>query len=159
MNTARGGSMKRILVRERLCSGCRACEVACVAQHEGQFGVAAARIRVVKIEHLGVDQPHVCRLCHRAPCAAACPTDALYKDARTKAVLLRPDDCIGCSACVDACPFGMAALHPQTGLALVCDLCDGDPACVRRCATGAIVYDDTGAGARAEREGLTAGAL
>ncbi len=149
--------MKRILVREEICSGCRACEVACVAQHEGQFGTATARIHVSKIEHLGLDQPHVCRLCRRAPCVAACPSGALYKDERTGAVLLRADDCIGCSACVDACPFGMAALHPESGMALLCDLCGGDPACVKRCATGAIVYDDTGAGARAKRESLTTG--
>jgi Fe-S-cluster-containing hydrogenase component 2 len=44
----------------------------------------------------------------------------------------------------------MVALHPQTGLALICDLCGGDTACVKRCATGAIVYDET----RAKREKL-----
>jgi carbon-monoxide dehydrogenase iron sulfur subunit len=151
------GSLKRILVRAEVCSGCRACEVACVARHEGQFGTATARIRVTKIEPLGVDHPHVCRLCRRAPCLAACPTGALYKDGATGAVLLQADDCIGCAACVDACPFGVAALHPGTGLALICDLCGGDPACVRRCATGAIVYDDEGAGARAKRDRLAGG--
>jgi carbon-monoxide dehydrogenase iron sulfur subunit len=100
---------------------------------------------------LGVDHPHVCRLCRPAPCIAACPTGALYQDETTGAILLRPDDCIGCSACVDACPFGMVALHPQTGLALICDLCGGDPACVKRCATGAIVYDNVGARVRREK--------
>lgn len=146
--------MRRILIRKEICSGCRACEVACVARHDGQFGTATARIRVTKIEHLGVDHPHVCRLCRRAPCVAACPTGALYKDKCTAAVLLRPDDCIGCSVCVDACPFGMATLHPETGLALICDLCGGDPACVKRCATGAITYSDADAGARAKRARL-----
>ena len=132
--------MKRILVRQDLCSGCRACVVACVAGHEGRFGTAMARIRVTKDEPLGVDQPHVCRLCRRAPCVAACPTGALYRDETTGAVLVRPEDCTACAACVDACPFGMAALHPETMSALICDLCAGDPACVKRCATGAIVY-------------------
>jgi Fe-S-cluster-containing dehydrogenase component len=144
--------VKRILVNEDVCSGCRACEVACVAWHDRRFGIATARMRVTKIEPLGVDHPHVCRLCQRAPCMVACPSGALYKDEITGAVLLRPDDCIGCSACVDTCPFGTAALHPETGLALICDLCGGDPACVKRCATGAIVYADAGAGARAKRE-------
>jgi carbon-monoxide dehydrogenase iron sulfur subunit len=144
--------VKRIVVREEVCSGCRACEVACVAWHEGRFGTASARIRVTKIEPLGVDHPHVCRLCRRPSCVAACPTGALYKDETTGAVLLHADDCIGCSACVDACPFGVATLHPETGLALICDLCGGDPACVKRCATGAIVYVDAGAGARSKRE-------
>ena len=122
--------------------------------HEGRFGTATARIHVTKIEHMGIDHPHVCRLCRRAPCVAACPTGALRKDERTGAVLLEAEECIGCSACVDACPFGMAALHPESGLALICDLCGGDPACVRRCATGAIAYDETGAAARDKRDGL-----
>ena len=70
--------------------------------------------------------------------------------------MLLADDCIGCAACVDACPFGMAALHPESGLALICDLCGGDPACVKRCATGAIVYDEAGIRARAKRDKLAA---
>lgn len=142
--------MKRIVVNKDVCSGCRACEVACVAWHDGRFGTATARIRVAKIEPLGVDSPHVCRLCRRPPCIAACPTAALYQDESTGAVLLRPDDCTGCSACVDECPFSMVALHPQTRMALICDLCGGDPACVKRCATRAIVYAETGAGAKRE---------
>ncbi len=150
--------MKRILVDAGICSGCRACEVACVVQHEGRFGTAVARIRVTKTEQLGLDVPHVCRLCRRAPCVDACPTGALGRDRHTEAVALQADECIGCSACVDVCPFGMAALHPETGLALICDLCGGDPACVKRCATSAIVYDDADAGARAKREKLASSA-
>jgi Fe-S-cluster-containing hydrogenase component 2 len=49
----------------------------------------------------------------------------------------------------------MAALHADTATAIICDLCDGDPACVVRCATGAIVYAEGDAGARARREALT----
>ena len=147
--------MLRIIVHEDLCSGCRACEVACVARHEGCFGTATARILVTKVEPLGVDHPHVCRLCRRAPCVAACPTGALSRLEITGAILLHAEDCIGCSACVDACPFGMAALHPETGLALICDLCDGDPTCVKRCATGAIQYVHPEAGPRAKREKCT----
>jgi carbon-monoxide dehydrogenase iron sulfur subunit len=158
--------LKRILVSRDVCSGCRACEVACVAHHEGRFGTAAARIHVVKVEPLGIDQPHVCRQCGTAgsaagaPCVAACPVGALSKDERTGAVLVDVDPasacaCIACAACVDACPFGMAALHPETGTAIICDLCGGDPACVKRCATGAIVYAERGAGAQARREALT----
>jgi Fe-S-cluster-containing dehydrogenase component len=85
--------------------------------------------------------------------------DALARDARTGAVRLRPEVCIGCAACVDACPFGMASLHPETGLALICDLCGADPACVARCATGAIVYAEAGTGARAKREAWAAQTL
>jgi len=119
--------------------------VACVAHHEGCFGTALARIRVEKDETCGLDRPHVCRLCHPAPCLAACPTGALYRDEKTGAIRVRGGSepeltCTGCGVCVQACPFQMIALHPQTGVALVCDLCGGDPACVKRCATAAIAY-------------------
>ncbi|MFC2023263.1 4Fe-4S dicluster domain-containing protein [Chloroflexota bacterium] len=150
-----GVPVKRLSVREELCSGCRACEVACVAQHDLRFGTATARIRVVKIEPLGIDQPHVCRLCRPAPCLEACPTGALYRDQVTGAVLLEADECIGCSACADACPFEMAALHPEISLALICDLCGGAPVCVKRCATGAIAYADVEEEPRAEPEAQT----
>jgi len=146
------GDVKRILVCREVCSGCRACEVACVSHHEGVFGTATARIHVSKVESEGIAHPHVCRQCRRAPCITACPTSALYRDERTQAVLVREADCIGCSACVDACPFGMAAIHPSTGVALICDLCGGNPACVARCATGAIRYTRTGAQAEAKRK-------
>lgn len=132
--------VKRILVQETVCSGCRACELACVVWHEGAFGTALARIRVVKIEPDGLDVPNVCQLCRPPSCAAACPTEALWVDEASGVVRLRADECAACGACADACPYGMVTLHPTTGQPLICDLCDGDPACVARCATGAIRF-------------------
>ena len=133
---------KGIVVREELCTGCRACQVACVARHDGRFGVSTARLRIVKNESLGLDRPQVCLLCGRAPCMARCPSTALYRDDTTSAVLLRAEMCDSCTACAEACPFDMVALHPVTGLPLICDLCGGEPVCVRRCPTGAISYGD-----------------
>lgn len=143
---------KRLHVFPDRCTGCCACEVACVARHEGVFGRAAARIRVVKREPIGLDHPNVCRLCIHPPCVKACPVGALGKDEGTGAVILAEETCIGCGACVEACPFGAADLHPQTGLALICDLCGGDPACVKRCATKAIIYGECGLQAQQRRE-------
>lgn len=53
------------------------------------------------------------------------------------------ETCIGCGVCADACPFGMVAFRGDDGPPLICDLCGGEPACVGRCATGAIVYRDS----------------
>ena len=139
--------MKQILVREARCSGCRACEVACVARHEGRFGTSSARIRVFKDESLGVDRPRVCRMCLEAFCVSACPTTALARHVVAGTILLDSEQCLCCTACADACSFGVLSVHPLTGLPLFCDLCDGDPACVTRCATGALVYGDPDAAA------------
>ena len=48
--------------------------------------------------------------------------------------------CVRCGDCVAACPFGAIRLHPYTALPLICDLCEGDPACVARCVTGALRF-------------------
>ena len=131
-----------IVAEEARCSGCRACELACVARHERRFGTATARIRVLKIEARGVDRPQVCRVCVEAPCVEACPAGALSRDSATGAVRLHATECIVCTACADACPFGVVFVDAATGLPLICDLCEGDPACVRRCVTGALSWTE-----------------
>lgn len=148
----------RLYVSLDRCTGCRACEVACVVAHEGVFGRAAARIKVVKHETVGLDDPRVCQMCGDVPCVGACPVEALRVERANGSgqvagtVTLSAGRCIACGACVEACPFGGARLHPQTGIVLICDLCGGDPACVKHCATGAIIYREAGLQARTHRE-------
>ncbi len=141
-------------MRSDICSGCKACMLACVGAHEGGFGTAAARIRVTKIETEGLDVPSVCRLCRRPGCVTACPAGALSRDAVLGVVRLNEAECIACGACADGCPFGMVIMHPTTGLPLICDLCDGDPSCVKRCAPGAIRWGGVDEQARERRETL-----
>ncbi len=128
----------QILTDDARCSGCRACELSCVARHDDRFATTTARVRVRKIEAHGLDSPHVCRQCENAPCMSVCPVQALHRDTATGSIRLRRDDCIVCSACFDACPFGAVFSDPVSGMPLICDLCDGEPACVKRCATGAL---------------------
>jgi len=130
----------RIVVDPRKCTGCRLCEVACSAAHERTYDPAVSRIKVVKVEPIGLDYPLVCRFCGKAPCIEACPVGALYRTQDSDVVQLKPDTCIMCGACVEACPFGAIVLHPRTRLPIVCDLCSGNPACVARCPTKAIRY-------------------
>ena len=122
-----------------------------MVQKEAHFSTASARIRVEKNDVEGLDQPHVCQLCEDLPCVVSCPTDALLWDDVVGRVLLIPEDCINCTICVDVCAFDAIWLHPETMLPLLCDLCAGDPACVKRCATGAIRFSEEGANVGVER--------
>lgn len=143
----------RILTDEARCSGCRACELACVARRSGRFGTAAARIRVVKIEAAGIDRPSLCRQCDDAACVAVCPTGALTATEGTGIIHFSPDDCIVCPACAAACPFDVVFIDAATAMPLICDLCEDNPACVERCVTGALSLDPGKAGRRSPGAG------
>jgi Fe-S-cluster-containing hydrogenase component 2 len=114
------------------CSGCRLCEVACSLKHEGTVWPEASRIRVFEF-FPGVDVPHLCTQCRDYPCVKACKYSALRVDDSTGAVLVDEEKCTGCGDCVRACPGRVMRLHPKTGKALVCDLCGGEPECVKAC--------------------------
>ncbi len=131
---------KRLVVNSLLCTGCRACEMACSYEHEREYSPALARIHVVKLEELGVDRPIVCSRCAKAPCAAVCPEKAITQDPQSKAVSVKEEKCVGCGLCVEACVSGVIQLHPNRDIPLLCDLCGGDPECVKKCPTGALVF-------------------
>jgi uncharacterized repeat protein (TIGR04076 family) len=130
---------KRILVDETKRSGCRACESVCSFSHNNFFSNNLSRINVEKNEELGIDKPLVCRQCGNALCVSVCPVNALTRDERTHAVLLNREKCISCGKCKEACPFDSITFNEE-GFPLICDLCGGDPECVKRCATGAIAF-------------------
>jgi Fe-S-cluster-containing dehydrogenase component len=131
-----------IRVRDDVCSGCRSCETACVFHREGLIGTSAARIRIVKDEAEGSDQPRLCRMCVDPACVSACPNGALGRSENGEGMIrLDKSLCQACGACLHACPFGSLFIDPRDGTPLVCDLCGGDPACVKRCTTGAIVFE------------------
>lgn len=90
------------------CIGCHACTVACRAEHATPPGVRFTK--VVQVDE-GL-YPHVrrsfiprgCMHCAEPPCVDVCPTGASYKRA-DGVVLVSPKRCIGCKACVLACPY------------------------------------------------------
>lgn len=139
-----------VLADPARCIGCRACEIACAAAHMDQdLGQAmeqglpfAPRLSVVR--ESGVTAPIQCRQCEDAPCAAACPYGAVASNGR--AVEVRAERCIGCKACLAACPVGamqVGRLPEGRGLPVAhkCDLCAGrldSPACVAVCPASAL---------------------
>lgn len=114
------------------CSGCRLCECMCSLENEGVFNPFKSRIRVVDLR-LDIDIPVTCQQCQDAPCLSACPVEAIIIDKKLLIPVVKKEDCIGCGRCVGACPFGMISLNPETQTAFKCELCGGDPVCVRVC--------------------------
>ena len=124
------------------CTGCKICELACSYAAEEIFKPSISRIRVISWINKGIHVPVYCQQCDPAPCLEACPTGALYRDAKTGAIKWNKDRCIGCKACVTICPFGAILYNPSEGTITKCELCDGEPACAKMCPTGAIVYEE-----------------
>lgn len=123
------------------CTGCRLCEVACVLEHEGFCMTGYARLRIDKDEVKGTDSPRVCQHCADAPCAANCPTAALFVD-DDGIVQLNVADCNGCRACYEVCPHDAIFFEPSELTIRKCDLCHGDPACVKACESQALLLVD-----------------
>ena len=139
-------SFRPIRVIPQLCSGCRACEAACVFNHENLLGTSSARIRVRKDEAQGIDEPRLCHLCPEPACIPSCAEGALSREPKLGVILLDSGLCTACGACLNACPYGSISLDPRTGQPLICDLCGGAPACIPRCSPGALKAPSGGAG-------------
>ncbi len=124
------------------CSGCSRCEVACAFFHTGMTGRGSARIKVVKIEQIGIDYPVVCQHCVERYCLR-CPEKAIELGPLGQ-VIVSPTLCTACGACETLCPIGAIELFED--IPYVCDLCGGDPRCVKACTLGAVrfVPDRTG---------------
>lgn len=130
-----------LLISDR-CTGCRMCELACTMFHEKLFNPNKSRISVSFEGTPELWTTNVCRSCGDPPCAKVCPTDpiAIYRDEKIGGGMsIRKDACIKCGKCIEACPFAAISWHPQTELPLVCDVCKGEPECVKYCAPKALL--------------------
>lgn len=124
---------KIIVTDSQLCSGCRICELVCSFKHRDVFNPKKSAIRVYRSEP-AIDVPIVCFQCRKPLCADACPTNAITKKGKLEAINIVEDLCTGCGRCVEACPFGAIYIHPNESIPIACDLCGGDPTCIRYCA-------------------------
>src|SRR5262249_54932578 len=91
--------------------------------------------------------PVLCNQCTDAPCVRICPTSALFKR-RDGIVDLHGDSCIGCRACMEACPYDQLFVDPNTRTAEKCNFCANRvenrllPACVIVCPTECRIFGD-----------------
>ena len=133
------------------CIGCHACTIACKAEHEIPVGVNRCWVKTVeKGTFPGTRRfffPVLCNQCDEAPCARICPTNALFKR-RDGIVDLNSDSCIGCRACMAACPYDQLFIDPNTHTAEKCNFCANRvenkllPACVIVCPTECRIFGD-----------------
>ncbi len=135
---ARITTLSYIAVDNARCTGCGICESECSLRHEKTFDTWNSRIHVRHFEP-SLDIASVCASCNDAPCVAACPKEAgaLTRDQLTGAILLNHSKCIGCGACLQVCSKDRSDVirMSRDGKKAVgiCDLCGGDPACVKVC--------------------------
>ena len=85
-----------LMLNEYECMGCHACEVACKQEH----GLGVGPKVIQAIERAPYFKPLFCHHCEDAPCALACPEDAITKDPKTGVVLVNSEKCNGCNAVV-----------------------------------------------------------
>jgi Fe-S-cluster-containing dehydrogenase component/formate-dependent nitrite reductase membrane component NrfD len=139
------------LIDNRKCIGCHACTTACKSENEVPLGVNRTWVKYTEKGAF----PHTrryfqvtrCNHCANPPCVTICPTRAMFQ---------RPDGivefdgarCIGCKACMQACPYDAIYIDPDSHTAAKCHFCAHrtdvglEPACVVVCPVHAILAGD-----------------
>jgi len=142
------------------CMGCDTCMMTCSLVHHGEASLSLSRIQIQQDAFQSwPNDIHmaVCHQCEDAPCVKACPVEADHVDiVHGNVRTIDPDKCIGCTQCIDACPWLPKRLqwNPETKKVQKCDLCANTPylrdkggpggtqSCVKVCPVGAIAYID-----------------
>ena len=120
------------------CTACMSCVVVCSERHIGMSAPSRARIRVIFDALDGDRAAEYCRQCANAPCAQACPENAIQYNCEIRAWLVDDRLCTGCGDCVEGCPFDAIRVDSITGKAIKCDLCKGATRCVEICPANAL---------------------
>ena len=139
------------IIDNRKCIGCHACTVACKAEHGTPVGVNRTWVKTVEQGEFPATRRMFsvlrCNHCAEAPCVAICPVASLFT--RPDGIVdFDPRRCIGCKACMQACPYDALHIDPEQGTSAKCNYCahriDGglEPACVIVCPVRAIVPGD-----------------
>ncbi len=131
------------------CVQCHACEIACKSWNGVELGVQWRRVvddwegRFPDVRNRTIS--YSCMHCAKPACASVCPEKAISKRAEDGIVLVDPGKCIGCRACLKACPFHVPQ-YGQNGVMQKCNLClervvqGKPPSCVATCPGEALKF-------------------
>jgi Fe-S-cluster-containing hydrogenase component 2 len=143
MQSAKIQQRKFVSVDPGKCIGCGLCEYACtVEKGEGIWNPIHSRIRVVRMAPV-FNFALTCRGCQDARCVKACPERAITQAESTGLLIIDESRCKGCDWCVQACEHGGITIHSDTGKAIACNLCEGEPKCVEACPEEALEIVDS----------------
>lgn len=144
-NLKKDKNLAMVIVGDR-CIGCDACYVACKVEWQLTPMKEAYRTRVFEVEdtdRFGKAKVHflpvLCNHCDNAPCVDVCPTGSSFKREEDGIVLVDPDLCIGCKACMVACPYNARYYDEEAKTVDKCTFCFPrinaglEPACVTTC--------------------------
>ena len=139
------------------CMNCKACNAACKEQNDVGIGYFWNWVDRKQSDRLEEDNgapshdfyylPMQCQHCDNPECVTVCPTGASVK-AENGTVQIDLDQCIGCQACVSACPYGVRYLNVEKNVVEKCSLCadrieEGElPQCVLNCVGMAKWFGD-----------------
>jgi carbon-monoxide dehydrogenase iron sulfur subunit len=117
----------RIKVDKKKCSGCQLCEMVCSLFHTGVINTEKSAIRIQRDDvKTSMNVPIVCRQCKEMKCLEGEQADTRHE---RKNFLWN-------KARAERCPFHAVNLFGED--AYHCDLCGGNPRCVKVCTPAAL---------------------
>ena len=149
------------------CIGCKACQTACMEWNDvrDEIGVNAGVYdnpldltpkswTVMRFSEVESNDGNLewlirkdgCMHCEEPGCLKACPSPGAIVQYNNGIVDFHQENCIGCGYCVTGCPFNIPRISKEDNRAYKCTLCSDrvavgqEPACVKTCPTGAIVF-------------------
>jgi formate dehydrogenase iron-sulfur subunit len=149
------------------CIGCKACQAACMEWndlrddigktsgiYDNPEDLTANSWTVMRFAEVELEKGKLewlirkdgCMHCADPGCLKACPAPGAIIQYSNGIVDIHEENCIGCGYCVTGCPFNIPRLSQKDGKAYKCTLCSDrvmaglEPACVKTCPTGAIVF-------------------
>lgn len=139
------------LIDNKKCIGCHACSTVCKSENQIPIGVHRTWVKYTEVGQYPDVKRHFqvtrCNHCENPPCVSICPVTAMYQ--RDDGIVeFDKERCIGCKACIQACPYDAIHIDPESSTAAKCHYCAHrveqgmEPACVVVCPEHAILAGD-----------------